>query len=76
MGVTYRKLILDTVQMKTKHMEMSYGDCRFSRQDSTALKKLTHHPSDGMGPTTRVSGREWLSSRGWSGRYIHTSTFI
>ncbi|WZZ26137.1 hypothetical protein YC2023_009538 [Brassica napus] len=35
----------------------------------SSLGKLTDRPSDGMGPTGRVSGRGWSISRGRSGRY-------
>ena len=34
-----------------------------------AVGKLTHHSSDGMGLTGRVSGHGWSISRGRSGGY-------
>ncbi|WZY85686.1 hypothetical protein YC2023_032070 [Brassica napus] len=57
--VTYRKVIRDTVQVRSKYKEMSCGDCRTSKHDFRALEKLTHRPSDGIEPRAKradVSG--------------------
>ncbi|WZY85683.1 hypothetical protein YC2023_032067 [Brassica napus] len=56
---TYRKVIRDTVQVRSKYKEMSCGDCRTSKHDFRALEKLTHRPSDGIEPRAKradVSG--------------------
>ena len=74
--VTYREVIRDTVRVRPKHGERSCGDCRVSRQDSRALKKLMDRPSDGMGPTCRESRRGWPISRGRSGCNNCTDNFV
>ena len=55
--VTYQEVIFDTVRVKPKHGERSRGDCRVSKHDFRALKKLTHRPlelKEAHGPRERA----------------------
>ena len=67
--VIYREVVRDTVRVRPKNEKRSSGDCSVSKHDFRALEKLTHRPSDGMGPTGRESERGWPISRGRSGCY-------
>ena len=65
--MTYREVIRDSVRVKPKHIEMSYGDCRVNKQDFVALEKLRTDRWNGMEPTDQESGRGSPNSHGRSG---------